>query len=96
MSFDEFCADSRTVDAVVRNLEIIGEAFTGIPEEKKFLKAQVDWIAIKGLRNRNMEPAKLSRSGSGLPMPSKASCRQAWISWLMRCSCLRSWPCQSK
>ena len=26
MSFDDFCADTRTVDAVVRNLEIIGEA----------------------------------------------------------------------
>lgn len=36
MGFDEFCADSRTVDAVVRNLEIIGEASIGIPEEKNF------------------------------------------------------------
>jgi len=26
MSFEDFCADTRTVDAVVRNLEIIGEA----------------------------------------------------------------------
>lgn len=52
MGFDEFCADSRTVDAVVRNLEIIGEASTGIPEEKKLLKSEVDWTAIKGLRNR--------------------------------------------
>ena len=34
MGFDEICADSRTVDAVVRNLYIIGEASTGIPEEK--------------------------------------------------------------
>jgi uncharacterized protein with HEPN domain len=52
MGFDEFCADSRTVDAVVRNLEIIGETSTGIPEEKKLLKPDVDWAAIKGLRNR--------------------------------------------
>jgi uncharacterized protein with HEPN domain len=34
MGFDEICADSRTVDAVVRNLYIIGETSTGIPEEK--------------------------------------------------------------
>ena len=52
MGFDEFCADSRTVDAVVRNLEIIGEASKGIPEAKKLLKPEVDWAAIKGLRNR--------------------------------------------
>jgi hypothetical protein len=26
MSFEDFCADTRTVDAVVRNLKIIGEA----------------------------------------------------------------------
>jgi len=52
MGFDEFCADSRTVDAVVRNLEIIGEASTGIPEGIKLLKPEVDWVAIKGLRNR--------------------------------------------
>jgi uncharacterized protein with HEPN domain len=40
------------VDAVVRNLEIIGEASKGIPDEKKCLKPEVDWAAIKGLRNR--------------------------------------------
>lgn len=52
MSFDAFCADTRTVDAVVRNLEIIGKASKGIPDEKKCLKPEVDWAAIKGLRNR--------------------------------------------
>jgi uncharacterized protein with HEPN domain len=52
MSFDAFCADTRTVDAVVRNLEIIGEASKGIPDEKKRLKPDIDWAAIKGLRNR--------------------------------------------
>jgi hypothetical protein len=34
------------VDAVVRNLEIIGEASKGIPDEKKCLKPEVDWAAI--------------------------------------------------
>ena len=45
-------ADTRTVDAVVRNLEILGEASTGIPVENKLLKPEIDWAAIKGLRNR--------------------------------------------
>lgn len=52
MDFEAFCADSRTVDAVVRNLEIIGEASNGIPEEQKRLRPNIDWRAIKGLRNR--------------------------------------------
>jgi len=52
MSFEDFCADTRTVDAVVRNLEIIGEASRGIPDDKKFLKPEIDWAAIRGLRNR--------------------------------------------
>ena len=52
MSFEDFCADTRTVDAVVRNLEIIGEASRGIPDDKKLLKPEIDWAAIIGLRNR--------------------------------------------
>jgi hypothetical protein len=31
-----------------------GEASNGIPDEKKCLKTEVDWAAIKGLRNRNV------------------------------------------
>jgi uncharacterized protein with HEPN domain len=52
MDFDEFCADTRTVDTVVRNLEIIGEASKGIPDVQKLLRPEIDWRAIKGLRNR--------------------------------------------
>ena len=32
LSFDDFKKDRRTVDAVVRNLEIIGEAVSNIPK----------------------------------------------------------------
>lgn len=52
MDFEDFRADTRTVDAVVRNLEIIGEASKGIPDDKRLLKPEIDWSAIKGLRNR--------------------------------------------
>ncbi|MCP9841973.1 DUF86 domain-containing protein [Synechococcus sp. J7-Johnson] len=48
----DFCADTRTVDAVVRNLEIIGEASASIPDDQKLLRPEIDWRAIKGLRNR--------------------------------------------
>jgi uncharacterized protein with HEPN domain len=40
------------MDAVVRNLEIIGEASAGIPADIKLLRPEIDWGAINGLRNR--------------------------------------------
>ena len=42
----------RTVDAVVRNLEIIGEASKYIPDDIKGKLPNVDWRRIIGLRNR--------------------------------------------
>jgi uncharacterized protein with HEPN domain len=33
--YDRFIADSRTVDAVVRNFEIIGEAASRVPDDFK-------------------------------------------------------------
>ena len=35
MSFDAFSKDRKTIDAVVRNLEIIGEAANRLPEDFK-------------------------------------------------------------
>jgi uncharacterized protein with HEPN domain len=35
LSYDDFIADSKTIDAVVRNFEIIGEASNRLPEEFK-------------------------------------------------------------
>jgi uncharacterized protein with HEPN domain len=49
---DSFAADSRTVDAVVRNLEVIGEAANALPPEIRTLAPEVDWRGIVGLRNR--------------------------------------------
>ena len=49
---EAFSADTRTVDAVVRNLEIIGEAANSIPEDQKLLRPDIDWRAIRKLRNR--------------------------------------------
>ena len=49
---DEFVMDSRTVDAVIRNFEIIGEAANRLPEEVKDEFIKVDWFRIRGFRNR--------------------------------------------
>jgi uncharacterized protein with HEPN domain len=52
MTFADFQADSRTVDAVVHNLLVIGEAARCLPAALKEQHPEIDWIAINGLRNR--------------------------------------------
>ena len=52
LSFEDFLKDSKTVDAVVRNFEIIGEAANRLPEEFKDNFPDIDWHRIRGFRNR--------------------------------------------
>ena len=52
MSYEDFANDSKTVDTVVRNFEIIGEAANKIPEDFKELSPSIDWHRIRGFRNR--------------------------------------------
>ncbi len=51
ITFDQFLEDERTLDAVVRNLEIIGEAVRHIPGEIKQRYPEVEWSKIVALRN---------------------------------------------
>jgi uncharacterized protein with HEPN domain len=50
-SFEEFTEDTKTVDAVIRNLEILGEAAKHIPKRVKEKYPDIDWKAIAGMRN---------------------------------------------
>ena len=52
LSFEQFLADGRTVDAVIRNFEIIGEAANRLPEEIRDQYSNIDWHRIRGFRNR--------------------------------------------
>ncbi len=52
LSFDQFMSDDRTIDAVIRNFEIIGEAANRLPEDIKDQFATVDWCMLRGFRNR--------------------------------------------
>ena len=52
LSFDDFINDSKTIDAVIRNFEIIGEAANRLPEDFKQLHPHIDWHHIRGFRNR--------------------------------------------
>jgi len=52
LSYEEFLNDAKTKDAVVRNLEIIGEASNQIPKEITQRYKDIPWSQITGLRNR--------------------------------------------
>ncbi|MCZ4409752.1 DUF86 domain-containing protein [Cryomorphaceae bacterium 1068] len=51
-SYDDFINDEKTVDAVIRNFEIIGEAASRISEELKNSNDGIPWKQLKGYRNR--------------------------------------------
>lgn len=51
MQFEDFVRDRRTVDAVVRNLTIIGEAATRIPESIVEAHPEIPWAEMRAMRN---------------------------------------------
>jgi len=52
VSFNDFKKDYKTVDAVIRNFEIIGEASKNIPESVKIKCQEVPWAEMYSLRNK--------------------------------------------
>jgi len=49
---DVFLSDDFTQDAVIRNLEIIGEAVTKLSDSLKSANPDIPWLSIGGMRNR--------------------------------------------
>ena len=47
----QFVADQKTYDAVMRNLEIIGEAAKHIPNEVRSQHPEVDWRRVAAFRD---------------------------------------------
>lgn len=52
MSYEKFMCDSKTQDAVVRNLEIIGEAAKNLSEATKKKYSHIPWKNLAGVRDR--------------------------------------------
>lgn len=51
LTYSEFASDVEKQDAVVRRLEIIGEAVKGLPDEFRAKHADVPWRDIAGARD---------------------------------------------
>jgi uncharacterized protein with HEPN domain len=52
LTFKEFVRDPKTVDAVVRNFQIIGEAVVKLPGTFKQQYPRIPWKKIRAFRNR--------------------------------------------
>jgi uncharacterized protein with HEPN domain len=52
MRYDEFLADHKTQDAVMRNLEIIGEATKNLSEALRQKAPQIPWRSIARMRDK--------------------------------------------
>ncbi len=51
LSYKDFCNDQRTVDAILHNLLVIGEASKNLSNQFTEKHASIPWKKIKGLRD---------------------------------------------
>ena len=52
MTYEAFLTDTRTQDAVIRNLEIIGEATKNLSTELRAKYPDISWKGMAGMRDR--------------------------------------------
>ena len=52
LNYESFLSDDKTIDAVVRNFEIIGEVANRINQDFRDSNPEIEWKRIRGLRNR--------------------------------------------
>jgi len=52
MSYEEFCKDAKTVYAVIRCLEVMGEAAKNLPTATRRKYSDIPWKEIAGMRDK--------------------------------------------
>jgi uncharacterized protein with HEPN domain len=53
LDFAQFAAGGQAFDAILRNLELIGEAATHVPEDARLVHPEVPWRRLVATRNRH-------------------------------------------
>jgi uncharacterized protein with HEPN domain len=56
MSFEEFELDKKTFNAVVRSIEVIGEAAKNVPDSLRAKYPAVPWKEMAGMRDKLIHP----------------------------------------
>ena len=51
-SYESFCADKKTTYAVIRGIEVIGEAVRCIPADTRKKYPRIPWSVMAGMRDR--------------------------------------------
>ena len=52
MTYEQFIMDRKTLNAVVRSIEVIGEASKNIPEQIKAKYKELPWKQMAGMRDK--------------------------------------------
>jgi len=52
LTYEEFLEDIKTQDAVIHNIEIIGEATKNISEELRNKYSEIPWKGLAGMRDK--------------------------------------------
>ncbi len=50
--YESFCDDEKTSDAVIRNIEVIGEAIRHVPDDLRQKYPKIPWRQIAGMRDK--------------------------------------------
>lgn len=51
LTYEQFIAEEKTLDAVIRNFEIVGEAANILSHEFKINNSKIDWRGLTDFRN---------------------------------------------
>lgn len=52
MTFDSFITDRKTINAVIRSIEVIGEAAKNVPETLRKKYPAIPWKKMAGMRDK--------------------------------------------
>jgi uncharacterized protein with HEPN domain len=52
MTFDQFTKDRKTINAVIRSIEVIGEAAKRIPESLRSKHPEIPWKKMAGMQDK--------------------------------------------
>ncbi|ABQ91915.1 HepT-like ribonuclease domain-containing protein [Roseiflexus sp. RS-1] len=52
MTYEQFVADKKTVNAILRSIEVIGEAAKRVPDDVRAQYPQIPWKEMAGMRDK--------------------------------------------